>query len=118
MSCLHLKHHKARKLFSDFSPFVKSNTNTNLQNSSVNLKEKSRCLQAATTQSIPSLSERVKQLTQENELLRKEIVFYQKIWNTVISVQEETEGVVTELKQILTSFNKVQTEAEAECLNF
>ncbi len=35
-----------------------------------------------------------------------------------MSVSEETESVVIKLQHILASFNKVQTEAEMDCLNF
>ena len=122
MSCLHLKFHKAQKTvfgLNSFSAFFNSKTEVNhKQDSSVNLKETSRCLQASINQPIPLLPERIKQLTQENGLLRQEIAFYQNIWNAVMSVSEETESVVIKLQHILASFNKVQTEAETDCLNF
>ncbi len=122
MSCLHLKFHKAWKTvfgLNGFSAFSNSKTEvSHKQDSSVNLKEKSRCLQASISQPIPLLPERIKQLTQENQLLRQEIAFYQNIWNAVMSVSEETESVIINLQHILASFNKVQTEAEMDCLNF
>jgi CRISPR/Cas system CMR-associated protein Cmr5 small subunit len=122
MSCLHLKFHKAQKTvfgLNSFSAFFNSKTEVkHKQDSSVNHKEKSRCLQAAINQLISLLPERIKQLTQENGLLRQEIAFYQNIWNAVMSVSEETESVVIKLQHILASFNKVQTEAEMDCLNF
>jgi len=121
MSCLHLKLHKTQKpviASNGSSAFCKLKTEINhKQNSSLTSEEKSRGLQAVINQPIPSLPERIKQLSQENGHLRQEIAFYQNTWNAVMSVQEETESVVAQLQQILASFNKVQTEAETECLN-
>ena len=121
MNCLHSRSHKAQKTVltpNGFSTFCKPKTEINhKQDSSVSPEERSRCLQAAINQPIPLLPERIKQLTQENGHLRQEIAFYQNIWNAMMSVSEETESVVIELQQILATFNKVQAEAEAECLN-
>ncbi|KAI9763355.1 MAG: hypothetical protein M1840_000547 [Geoglossum simile] len=82
--------------------------------SSVALEASPARLQASKKTPIPSLSQRIEELTKENGNLRQEVLFHQKMQTAITYLQQDTEYAVKRLNQAVADFSKARKVAEDE----
>lgn len=86
--------------------------------STVALEATPERVQASKRMPIPTLSQRIEELTRENSHLRQEVAYHQRLQRPMRDLQRGLESAMRKLQQHIDGFNKEQREAEAEYMDF
>lgn len=82
------------------------------QGNTVALEATPERLQASKKAPMPSLPQRIHELTKENGQLRLEVRYYQQMQEAIQALQEDAKFVAETLERTIVEFGKVQKEVE------